>query len=139
MMNKKSIKNGIQLNNPNVFIKWNMSLAEVGEIFRDCKTQQITEKAFLASTSLFDNNFDCSMVFHFDKNNKLCRIEIFRAENLLDEREMVNAYQNLNLVLERKLGKPSVIAKILYSFTKTNRDDLESRWSFGNVKIIHNI
>ncbi len=56
-----------------------------------------------------------------------------------NEEALFRSFEKVQKTLEKRFGKPSKLASILYFFTKTNKQNKECVWNFKKVKLIHTL
>jgi len=122
--NQIDILKGIQIDDPKVFIPWDISNKDIEVFFHNCSLSRITNNYYaIYNTKLF-GTLICNVGLHFD--NILKRIEFFRN----DYTDLQKSYDEFQTIFETKFGKPT--RKI---GNPINFDSCE--WSISNNIVIY--
>lgn len=122
---RTAILKGLQIEDPMVFISWDISVKDVGGKFKGYPICYVTDSYYTIKGAKLFNTLACNIGLHFE--NTLKRIEFFR-DNYSD---LVKSYNDFQAIFESKFGKPSK-----WIITSTNFEACE--WDIGNkVKICH--
>ncbi len=132
---------GLTVDEPSLFIPWFLTEKELSSLLNGYKYKKITDHYYwLSSVVLFDKQFYGDVGFHFNGEGKLAILELNSADSdYSGEEAILQSFEKEQKTLEVCFGKPSKLAKILYFFTKTNRQNKECVWNFKKVKLIHTL
>jgi len=121
------IGKGFQIDNPEIFIPWDISERELTDLFNGHELKHVTTGYYTtACTSL--KGLNCMLGFHFDprSNGRLNELEFFRT-NYDDQKKSFDEFQTHFLTA---FGQPT-------NSTKGNEGFTNYEWQFGNVQIVH--
>ena len=132
---------GLTVDEPSLFLPWSLIEKDLPELLKGYKYEKVTDHYYYArSVTLFDKQLHGDIGFHFNWHGKLEMLELNSADiDYSNEAALFRSFEKVQKTLEKRFGKPSKLASILYFFTKTNRHDKEYVWKFKKVKLIHTI
>ena len=121
------INKGFQIDNPKIFIPWDIDEKELTNLFNGHELKHVTTGYYTTScTSL--NGLTCMLGFHFDprSNGRLNELEFFRT-NYDDQRKSFEEFQTHFV---NAFGQPTEAAK-------GNEGFEDYTWQLNNVQIVH--
>jgi hypothetical protein len=121
------INKGFQIDNPKIFIPWNVDEKELTGLFNGHNLKHITTGYYTTScTSL--NGLTCMLGFHFEprSNGRLNELEFFRT-NYEDQKK---SFEDFQTHFESAFGQPTETAKGNEGFNNY-------AWQLNNVQIVH--
>ena len=121
------IEKGFKIDNPNVFIPWNITEKELTELFTGNELKNVTNGYYTFPCESL-NGLKCIIGFHFEprKNGILNELEFFRAE-YIDQKKSFEEFQSH---FENEFGKAT---------SKSNGNDgFENYdWWINGIRIVH--
>ena len=132
---------GLTLDEPSLIIPWTLTEMQLSELQNRCEYKKVADHYYyVTAVTLFDKQFCGDVGFHFNYEGKLQTLELNSADiDYSSEEALLHSFKKVQKTLEVYFGKPSKLAKILYFFTKTNRQNKECVWNFKKVKLIHTL
>lgn len=125
----REIEKGFQIENPNVFVPWNISDQELKVLFSDHELKCVTTGYYVIKCQAL-NGIELNLGFHFipRKNGYLKELEIF--VNYHSDRD--NTYSMFQTHLESVYGNPSKTESGTWEKSKPSYT-----WISGSVSIYH--
>ena len=121
------IEKGFKIDNPNVFIPWNITENELIEILDGNELKNVTNGYYGMSCESL-NGLKCYIGFHFNprKNGILNELEFFR--NGTDSQ--IKSFDKFQFHFEREFGKATKISK--------GKEGFENyEWWINGIQIVH--
>jgi hypothetical protein len=121
------ISKGFQIDNPKIFVPWDIGEKELTDLFNSHELKHITTGYYaIGCTSL--NSLTCMLGFHFvpRSNGRLNELEFFRT-NYDDQKKSFDEFQ---MHFVNTFGQPTETAK-------GNEGNNNFAWQLNNVEIIH--
>jgi len=122
-----NIYKGIQIDEPSIFVPWEISEENLVELFNGKHLKHITNGYYTIKCTLF-NGLNCMIGFHFEPglNGHLSEFEFFRT-NYDDQQSSFNEFQKYFV---QEFGEPS-------NTTPGNEGFNNYEWILDYIKIIH--
>lgn len=122
-----TINKGFKLDQPDIFIPWDIDEIQLKELFKGQKLTSVTAGYYTTESELL-GGLICKIGFHFEPrtNGRLKELEFFRA-NYSDQ---MQSYDEFQRHFELTFGKP----------TRTNMGSEgfeDHSWNFDKVQIMH--
>jgi hypothetical protein len=121
------ITKGFQIDNPKIFIPWDIDENTLTDLFKDNQLKRVTNGYYTTScTSLGD--LTCLIGFHFQPQSKgiLNELEFFRSN--YDNQQ--NSFDEFQTSFVKAFGQPT--------YTKKGDEGFNNYvWQFGKIQIVH--
>lgn len=124
---KMDIDKGFQIDQPNIFVPWDIDENTLTDLFKGQKLKHVTTGYYTINCTSLDS-LNCMIGFHFDprSNGRLNELEFFRM-NYDNQQKSFDEFQN---AFTNSFGQPS-------STTKGNEGFNNYEWRLNNVQIVH--
>ena len=116
---------GFQIDNPNIFVPWNIDGKGLKEIFKAHELIRVTAKYYTTSCSSL-NGLKCILGFHLETNGRLSELEFFRT----DYSDQQKSFDEFQKYFVNAFGNPTKTSK-----GSEGLNDYE--WNLGKVQIVH--
>ena len=141
--NQTDILKGLQIDEPKIFIPWNIDENDFVNMFKNYTVARNIERYCGVKNITVFGEINCNIVAGFDKT--ICKFSISRdhceEDNSLKDKSiktpedfkiyLEKSFKNFQIALEKSFGKPSKRIKSLDSFESCE-------WNIGNkIKIYH--
>jgi hypothetical protein len=121
------IVKGFQIDEPDLFINWNIDRNGLLDVFKNYNLRKVTTDVYTSKCKCM-GVLECHIGFHFNKDgNNLSRVQFFRQDYKGSLEESFNDFQTH---LEKNFGPPEGIIEDNNKFPRYS-------WGFGNILIFH--
>lgn len=122
-----NINEGIQIDEPGIFVPWEISAENLVALFKGKHLKPVTEGYYVIKCTLF-KGLNCMIGFHFEPglNGHISEFEFFRT-NYDDQQSSFNEFQKYFV---QEFGEPS-------NTTMGNEGFNNYEWILDNIKITH--
>lgn len=131
----KKIDNGLIIEDPKIVLPWSL---QKKDLYMINNIKVINENYYTFKITLSAIPFINCAGLHFE-NDRLSRIDLFNNEKHLIESEIDNIFNNHQLTLEKNFGKSVKNGLLEKLFKQVNKGDIEYKWIFRRVLIIHKL
>lgn len=128
----KEIDNGLIIEEPKIVLPWSLQKKDVFDMINSINI--VNENYYTLKIILSGISFISCAGLHFEKE-MLSKIDLFNNEKYRSESEIVDVFNNHQLVLENFFGKSN--RKCLLSKFKGINE--QYKWKFRYVTIIHKL
>ena len=127
---------GLIVANPKIFLPWRASKDEILALTNEI--QIVREDYYTLKVSLLDIPFVEYIGLDFE-GNRLSKIRLlYQPKNTMGG-SLLDIFNSHQTILEQCFGKPPRQSTISRFFTQMNKGDVEYRWQFKRVTVIHKI
>jgi|GEM_PF-2883751 hypothetical protein len=132
----KEIDNGLIIEKPKIVLPWGLQKKDSFDMINNINV--VNENYYTFKIVLTGISFINCAGLHFE-SERLSKIELFNDKKDRSELESGNIYNNHQLVLENLLGKARRNCLLEKMFKQVNKGDIEYRWKFKDITIIHKL
>ena len=122
-----NIHEGFQIDEPNIFIPWNIDEKDLTQKLNGHNLEHVTKGYYTISCKTL-NGLNCMLGFHFEprKNGLLNELEFFRT----DYSDQDKSFEDFQSHLESAFGKPT-------SESDGHEGFKNYAWNLNDVQIVH--